>query len=89
MPGLRHFGLLFGCVVLAGGGTAALYFLAQNAVPQFLPLFTGLLTEAFLGLMFLVIGVGLTHRYMNRPSAFNANLAANSYYFYLVHYPLI
>ena len=66
-----------------------MYFLAREVAPQPLMLFTGVLGEAFLGLMVMVAGVGLTRRYMNKPSALNANLAANSYYIYLIHYPII
>ena len=75
--------------MLAGGAAAALYFLAQDIAPQPLIVFAGLLAEAFLGMMVMVAGVGLTHRYMNKPSTLNAHLAANSYYIYLIHYPII
>ena len=89
VPGWRHFGVLLGGLVLAGGAAAALYFLAQDIAPQPLIVFAGLLGEAFLGMMVMVAGVGLTHRYMNKPSRLNAHLAANSYYIYLIHYPII
>ncbi len=89
VPGWKHFGALFGGLVLAGGATASMYFLAGEIVPQPLMVFTGLLGEAFLGLMVMVAGVGLTRRYMNKPSTINANLAANSYYVYLIHYPIL
>ena len=36
-----------------------------------------------------MIILGLTHRYMNRPSAANAKLAVNSYNVYLLQYPVI
>ena len=45
--------------------------------------------EALMVVFFLVLTIGLTHRYLNRPSAFNAKMAENSYYVYLVHYPVI
>lgn len=81
--------MLLGGLVLAGAAAAALYFLAQDIAPQPLIVFAGLLGEAFLGMMVMVAGVGLTHRYMNKPSRLNAHLAANSYYIYPVHYPII
>ena len=40
-------------------------------------------------MMVMVAAVGLTHRYMNKPSRLNAHRAANSYYIYLIHYPII
>ena len=89
VPGLRLVGLLFVCLLVAGGGATGLYFLSGEALPQFVLIFLGTAAEALLGIIWLVIGIGLTYRYMNRPSAFNARMAANSYFVYLVHYPLI
>ena len=40
-------------------------------------------------MLFLVIALGLTHRYINRPSALNARLTENSYIVFLIHYPLL
>ena len=89
VPGWRLIGLLCGCLLLAGGTAAALYFLGREAMPQFVLLFFGIMGESLLGLIWLAVGIGLTYRYMNKPSAFNARMAANSYFVYLVHYPLI
>ena len=58
-------------------------------MPQFVLMFFGFMGENLLGLIWLAVGIGLTYRYMNKPSAFNARMAANSYFVYLVHYPLI
>ena len=40
-------------------------------------------------MLFRVIALGLTHRYINRPSALNARLTENSYIVFLIHYPLL
>jgi sugar lactone lactonase YvrE len=89
IPGWRLIGLLFGCLLLAGGITAGLYFLGREVMPQFALMFFGIMGESLLGVIWLAVGIGLTYRYMNKPSAFNARMADNSYFVYLVHYPLI
>ena len=89
VPGWRPIGLLLGCLLLAGGIGAGLYFLGRDLVPQFVFMFCRTMGESLLGLIWLAIGINLTCRYMNKPSNFNARMAANSYFIYILHYPLI
>ena len=89
VPGWRVFGWLFAWLVLFGAASAALYNFGQEWVPQPLMMLMGTFSEALMGMLFLVMALGLTHRYMNRPSERNAKFAANSYYVYLIHYPII
>lgn len=88
-PGLFAFGLLLGLSILLGGIGFGLYKFGAERVPNLLFNALGALFESLMVLWFLTIAVGLTFRYLNRPSRFNAMLAANSYNVYLVHYPLI
>ena len=88
-PGLRTFGILLGVLVGLGLFGFGIYQFGQEAVPDFILNFLGNLFGTLLTLWFLVIFTGLAYRFMNRPSALNARLAANSYTIYLIHYPLI
>lgn len=88
-PGLRTFGVLLGALAGLGLVGFGIYQFGQEAVPDFLLNSLGNLFGALFNLWVLVIFTGLTHRFMNRPSAVNAKLAAHSYTIYLIHYPLI
>jgi glucans biosynthesis protein C len=89
VPGLRTFFALLGSLVLTGLVGFGIYKLGGETPPMYLLIPLGSFFESLLIIWFLVAFIGLTHRYMNRPSAINARLAANSYLIYLVHYPLI
>jgi|GEM_PF-271965 glucans biosynthesis protein C len=89
VPGLRTFFALLGSLVLTGLVGFGIYKLGGATPPMYLLIPLGSFFESLLVIWFLVAFIGLTHRYMNRPSEINAKLAANSYLIYLVHYPLI
>ena len=89
VPGWRTALALFGMVAACGAAAAGIFFWGEEYVPQAVLVFIGSLGEALMVVFFLVLTIGLTHRYLNRPSAFNAKMAENSYYVYLVHYPVI
>lgn len=88
-PGLVTFASLFGAVA----GIAAVFiagnFLWGNDGPRPFYMVFGALGESLWVLWWMVIIIGLTHRFMNRPSPVNAFLAGNSFVVYLIHYPLI
>lgn len=88
-PGLASFGILLGALVGLGGIGFGLYTLWGNDGPQPVYVVLGSLFESLMVLWWMVIIIGLTHRFMNRPSSVNAMLAGNSYVVYLIHYPLI
>ena len=88
-PGLRTFGIITGLMVLLCLVGFGIYKIGGEETPRIILNTISSLFESLLVLWFLVIAIGLTYRYMNRPSAVNASLAANSYVIYLIHYPLI
>jgi peptidoglycan/LPS O-acetylase OafA/YrhL len=45
--------------------------------------------RTFLGLAWLVLLLSLTQRYWNRPTKSDQNLAASSYYIYIIHLPIV
>ena len=89
VPGMRAFWTVLALWVAIGGATFGAYSLWGDAVPQSLLMSFGSMAYHLLIAWFLVVVLGLTHRYMNRPSAVNAKLAANSYNVYLLQYPVI
>jgi glucans biosynthesis protein C len=59
-----------------------------NPIPFWL-IATHSVIRTFLVLAWLVFLISLTHRYWNRPSKLDQSLAANSYYIYLIHLPIV
>lgn len=89
-PGWTSFGALLGALAtLAAVGFGLMMALEGQNPPGWLIAFLGPLAMTLMGMWFLVVVVGLTYRYMNKPSDLTAKLAQASYPTYLLHYPLI
>ncbi|MBT3345462.1 MAG: acyltransferase family protein [Gemmatimonadetes bacterium] len=89
-PGWASFGVLLGALVCLGAVGFTLFATGGGEdIPRWVGGILGSFWMTISGLWFLVVVVGLTHRYMNKPSAICARLAQASYPTYLLHYPLI
>jgi peptidoglycan/LPS O-acetylase OafA/YrhL len=87
--GWRAFGLLLAAMAVLGAVGFGLYQALGEEMPRFAIAIFGPLGATIASLWFLVIVVGITHRYMNRASTITAQLTQASYPTYLIHYPLI
>ncbi len=88
-PGWWAFGIFLVFAVALGAFGIWLFTTMGDSLPQYLG---GILYAVWMsaaGIWFLTVVLGLTYRYMNKPSPMNSRLASVSYPVYLIHYPLI
>ncbi len=88
-PGWWAFGIFLVFAVSLGGFGIWLFTTMGDSLPSYIGRILYSVWMSAAGIWFLTVVIGLTYRYMNKPSAMNARLARVSYPVYLIHYPLI
>ena len=86
-PGWKAAGLLFAGILFFAGCAAAVFLMLGSESSLLLSF--GVPAAMLLNLLSVLGFTSIIYRYMNKPSETNANFAANSYYVYILQYPVV